>query len=552
MRRLRPFCSVAIGFLATLASLGATRQPDTLKTSIHAPQNGLRADGFLASSVAADGGYYVTGAPGSGKVKVFDSASGTLLHVIADPDPEMGDRFGGSVAISGTHLVVGMPEDNSAAGTVFVYDLASSTPTVPILTLNQPNPSSANRFGGAVAISGSRVVVGATQSGQVYVFDIAGDTPLVPVNTIVRPVPSAGRFGCAVGISGTRVVVGAELEFASETYNASAYVYDLASESPTVPFATLNNPAPTDDDYFGHSVAISGTRVVVGAYLDDQTLVNSGIAYVYNLASGTPTIPATVLHNPHPDMVDFFGKAVAISGSRVVVGAEQDDAGALDTGCAYVYDLDNETPEASVVTLANPTPASEDRFGTAVAISGTRVLVGAPSDDTGATNAGSAYAYDVTAANPAEPVSVLNDPEPSYVAGFGYLSMAVSGTRMVVGTYGDNTAPESAGSVYVYDLAGDSPATPIAVLRNPVPAYQDYFGRSVAISGTRVVVGADYDDAKASNAGTAYVYDLASATPDVPVVTINNPFHRRATILASPLPLKEHASPWVPITMHSV
>jgi hypothetical protein len=45
--------------------------------------------------------------------------------------------------------------------------------------------------------------------------------------------------------------------------------------------------------------------------------------------------------------------------------------------------------------LANPTPKTGDGFGSAVAISGTRVIVGAPGDDTGATDSGSAYVYDL-------------------------------------------------------------------------------------------------------------------------------------------------------------
>jgi hypothetical protein len=97
-------------------------------------------------------------------------------------------------------------------------------------------------------------------------------------------------------------------------------VYDLASGTPTVPVATLTNPSPALSDYFGSSVAISGTRVVVGAYGDDAGAANAGSAYVYDLSSGTPTVPIATLTNPSPAGNDYFGYSVAISGTRVPWG----------------------------------------------------------------------------------------------------------------------------------------------------------------------------------------------------------------------------------------
>jgi hypothetical protein len=109
----------------------------------------------------------------------------------------------------------------------------------------------------------------------------------------------------------------------------SAYLYDLSSATPTVPVATLNNPGPAFNDQFGHSVAISGTRVVAGAPSDDTGAMDAGSAYVYDLSSATPTVPVATLNNPRPAQGDF-GDAVAISGTRVVVGAT-DDARARQT-----------------------------------------------------------------------------------------------------------------------------------------------------------------------------------------------------------------------------
>ncbi len=531
---LRAF--ITAGLFAT-----ATAQvPDTLKHFIPAPPTGVQTVAGLGYSVAVEGGYTVVGAPyddlggqDSGVVKVFNSTTGVLLFVLPNPSPAAGDNFGTSVAISGTRVVVGASFDDtgaSNAGSAYVYDLSNGTPTVPVVTLNNPTPAVSDRFGDSVAISGMWVVVGAfgddtgaTNSGSAYAYDLSNGMPTVPVVTLNNPGPASNDFfGAPVAISGTRVVVGAHFDDTGASNAGSAYVYDLSNGIPTVPVVTLNNPGPAADDFFAASVAISGTRVVIGAYQDDTGVTDAGSVYVYDLASGTPTVPVATLNNPSPVTNDRFSISVAISGTRVVVGAYQDDTGGIDVGSSYVYDLSSGTPTVPLATLNNPNPAAFDYFGWSVAISGTRVVVAAYQDDTGATDAGSAYVYDLSSGTPTVPVVTLNNPGPAANDYFGN-SVAISGTRMVVGAPNDDAGAINSGSVYVYDLSSGTPTVPVVTLDNPGPAANDNFGYSVAISGTRVVVGAFNDNTGTTAAGSAYVYDLASGTPTVPVATLNNP-----------------------------
>ncbi len=336
------------------------------------------------------------------------------------------------------------------------------------------------------------------------------------------PVPVAGdNLGRSVGVSGSLMVVGVPGDDTGASAAGSVYVYDLSSATPTMPWVMLHNPSPAGGDLFGQSAAISGTRVVVGAKTDESGMRDVGKVYVYDLASEAPTVPVVVLNNPTPAQYDFFGDAVAISGRWVVVGAHEDDTGASNTGCAYLYDLASETPALPVQTLTNPTLQVLDKFGIAVAISGTRVVVGAPWEDTGAGAAGSAYVYDLSNGTPAMLVATLHNPSPQSGDCFGQ-AVAVSGTHVVVGAWLDETGASNAGSAYVYELSDGSP-TLVATLNNPSPAADDLFGLPVAISGWHVVVGAIRDDTGASNTGSVYIYDLASATPSTPVATLNNP-----------------------------
>ncbi|MEQ1862310.1 MAG: FG-GAP repeat protein [Chthoniobacteraceae bacterium] len=101
--------------------------------------------------------------------------------------------------------------------------------------------------------------------------------------------------------------------------------------------ATLNKPGPAVGDYFGGSVAISGSRVVVGAYSDDTGALDAGSAFVYDLSSGTPTVPVATLNNPSPAPSDYFGYSVAIDGTTVAIGTLGDDTTTFDKGAAYVF-----------------------------------------------------------------------------------------------------------------------------------------------------------------------------------------------------------------------
>src|SRR5205085_2076158 len=148
----------------------------------------------------------------------------------------------------------------------------------------------------------------------------------------------------------------------------SAYVYNLNSMTPTTPVATLNNPSPAVSDFYGYSVSVSGNYVVVGASFDDAGASDAGSAYVYDLSSMTPTTPVATLNNPSPPVFDGFGISVSVSGYLVVALPICDDTGASDAGSAYVYDLSSMTPTTPVTTLNNPSPALNDNFGFSVSL----------------------------------------------------------------------------------------------------------------------------------------------------------------------------------------
>ncbi len=155
---------------------------------------------------------------------------------------------------------------------------------------------------------------------------------------------------------------------------------------PTTPTTTLSDPKATDDDEFGAPVAVSGKTAVVGAY---GTSSGAGAAYIYvNGTTGWPTTPTTTLSNSGGTADEYFGGSVAVSGTTAVVGAPSNGS---QKGKAYIYVKGaSGWPTTPTSKQKDPAATSGDYFGGSVAVSGKTAIVGADGTDS---NGGSVYIY---------------------------------------------------------------------------------------------------------------------------------------------------------------
>ena len=118
------------------------------------------------------------------------------------------------------------------------------------------------------------------------------------------------------------------------------------------------------------SAMLANGAVTTGAIAD-------GAVTAAKVAAVTNWFPLTIA-NPTPAAIDNFGISVAAVGSdRVLIGARDDNTGAVDAGAAYLFSTDGTLH----TTYTNPTPAVRDSFGCSVAALGSdRVLIGASGD----------------------------------------------------------------------------------------------------------------------------------------------------------------------------
>lgn len=158
-----------------------------------------------------------------------------------------------------------------------------------------------------------------------------------------------------------------------------------ALAQPTISTNILTASDRTLADGFGRAVAVSGTTILVGANGADARGPDSGAAYVFerNPSGEWVEVQKLVGHELRPG--DFFGWSVAVDGDVAVVGApgtgKDADVQPSDVrggrGAAYVFQRVHGA-WVQVQRIDVPDLVPGSRFGWVVAVSGGTLLVSAP------------------------------------------------------------------------------------------------------------------------------------------------------------------------------
>jgi hypothetical protein len=263
---------------------------------------------------------------------------------------------------------------------------------------------------------------------------------------------------------------------------------DCATNGNITGFNPVGDDAGTAGDNFGNSVSISGNYAIVGAYLDDVGAnVDQGSASIYQY-NGNNWVLMQKLTDATGAADDWFGYSVSISGNYAIVGSYNDDIGAnTDRGSASVYRYNGST-WALLQKITDAAGAAGDHFGASVSISGAYVIVGAPYDDVGVNpSQGSASIYQFTGASWVL-MQKLTDAAGAGDDRFGR-SVSISGSLAIVGADGDDIGSNSSqGSANLYRFVIDDWIF-MQKLTDPDGVSLDTFGYSVSMSDSYVVVG---------------------------------------------------------------
>ena len=290
-------------------------------------------------------------------------------------------------------------------------------------------------------------------------------------------------------------------------------------------------------DGLGYAVAVDGGTVVVGATGGDGKVTNSGSAYTYRISDRT----AILLSAP--------GETNATSYTVTGLSNQADYAFAIravnDTGAGPASDHVTAspmpppvpskptglaaTPGDTQVTLTWDDPGdssithyeyeqlvvtqlrasdgeANDWFGRSVAVDGDAMVVGAYGDDVKGVNSGSAYVF-TNASGVWRQVAKLTPSDGASNDLFGR-SVAIDGDTVVVGAHGNDDGGADSGSAYAFTKPGSGWAdtTETAKLTASDGAAGDRFGRALSMNDDTVAVGAPRDDDNGVDSGSAYVF----------------------------------------------
>jgi len=443
----------------------------------------------------------------SGSAYIFGCSNGvwTQDQKLLASDGGERDLFGNSVSLSGDRALVGALRDSdngSEAGSAYVFVCINGVWTQE-QKLVASDGAASDLFGWSISLSGDRAVVGLdgrNGNGSAYVFVYSNGAWTQDQKLEASDSAVGDYFGYSVSISGDRVFVGACLNAVNGIRSGSAYVF-VSSNGVWTQDQKLTAGDGSDGDRFGDSVSLSDDRVIVGVPYDDDNGSDSGSAFVFVYSNGV-WMQEQKLVAGDGEVDDHFGWSVSLLGDRAIVGAPDDDANGTDSGSAYVFVCSNGVWMQKQKLVAGD-GARGAEFGISVSLSGESSIVGARLDVGSGDYSGSAYVFEYSNGVWAEEQK-LTDANGEGDDNFG-LSVSMSEDTAIVGALQNRNDGVGYGSAYVYVRSNGVWRQDAKLKAGDGKAY-DTFGRSVSLSGDRVIVSAFENDGNGIYYGSAYVF----------------------------------------------
>ena len=226
-------------------------------------------------------------------------------------------------------------------------------------------------------------------------------------------------------------------------------------------------------------------------------------AFIYRKMDGM-WLEEARLADPDPALGEGFGTDVAIEGTIAMVSGENESG----VGVVYVFE-DNGSSWAQVQEFTATVGASNDKFGYRISIDGTRVIVGSPGDNDQGTDSGAAYVFDQTDDTWTE-TQKLTASNGQAGMWFG-ASVAANGSNILVGASAQGSISDP-GLAYAFGLDNGTWAE-TQILRGD-NEQSGNLGVAIAIQGNDALIGAssNYESEIGALSGNVFRYQLANGT----------------------------------------
>ncbi len=467
--------------------------------AVEFPSDSLRVTAHVedASSTLTINGVATASGATSGSIALAEGSNGIVIEVTAQDGTTLRYHLNvGRRSVQALAQRAYIKASNTEADDSFGFAVALSGDTLAVSSYLEDSQGTGVN-GGAEALNG------ASASGAVYVFSRTGGEWSQQAYIKASNTESGDRFGFSLALSGDTLAVGAYLEDSNGTgVNSNTESDNSASSSGAVYVFTRTGGVWSQQAYikasntgsgdrFGRPVALSGDTLAVGAHREDgngtgansnadgdNSATDSGAVYVFARTGGAWSQQA-YLKASNTGAGDWFGFSLALSGDTLAAGAHQEDSAgsgvtsntegdnsASSSGAVYVFARAGGAWSQQAYVKADNTGA-DDWFGISLSVSEETLAVGAHQEDS-------------------------------------------SGVGVNSGAGSDDSAPDS-GAVYVFTrTAGVWDQR--AYIKASNTESDDRFGRSLALWGDTLAVGAHREDSNGIGVNSNTEFD--DSAPD--------------------------------------
>lgn len=236
--------------------------------------------------------------PTGGRVICFDDEGDTWRQDISPNHLESTAKFGGAIALSGAHMLVGSPDiDPSGYGSVEYHEDVAGTWTYRS-TFQTPvaDTNTTMHFGGGVAMDGdstayvSRIgdatggdktdsitIEKWTRSGTTWSFDSSWTDTTTDVGQ------GSGPAKVPLSLSGSLLAVGRPDAHTPANNAGTVRFYNVDDGTYLGEILGSDNAGGIADEGFGTGICLDGTELVAGAPFNDDQSLNEGQSYLWNV-----------------------------------------------------------------------------------------------------------------------------------------------------------------------------------------------------------------------------------------------------------------------------
>ncbi len=293
----------------------------------------------------------------------------------------------------------------------------------------------------------------------------------------------AAASGRAQGF-GTYVEVGEDEVYIGESLNditpGLVYVYRRGADGSWMEHSQLSASDGEPGDHFGRAIAIEGNTMVIGATVWNNTM---GAAYVFERESASDAWEEVArVTGADLEEGDAFGRKAALSGGRAFVASWGHNESA---GAVYVFKRDDSGTWSQEAKLVGSDVEPENWFGSSIAVDGNVAIIGAFRQNE---NRGAAYVFRYDEASETwleETKLVIEDsPENTRLGD----SAALKEDRVLLGASGYE---QFTGMVYAFAYDAESGEWSEVGRLRPFDATSGaQFGNAIAFDGDDAWVGA--------------------------------------------------------------